>query len=141
VCPAAAAVLMNRSRSQRFLNVNSAYFFVAATVSLTVYGQLIIKWQTQSAGAFPSGASKRLSYLVHMLSSPWVISAFAAAGIAALCWIVALSHLDLSRAYPFVSASFVAVLVLCAILFDEPLTSLKVGGALLIVSGLIVGSL
>lgn len=123
------------------MRVNSAYFFVAGTVSLTVYGQLIFKWQTGTMGAFPSETAARLRYLGDFLINPWVISAFVAALLAAMCWIVALSHLDLSRAYPFVSASFAAVLVLSAIIFGETLTPLKIAGALLIISGLVVGSL
>jgi drug/metabolite transporter (DMT)-like permease len=51
-----------------------------------------------------------------------------------------LSQLELSRAYPFVSASFVLVLLFSALIFHEPLTSLKLLGAVLIVSGLIVGT-
>jgi drug/metabolite transporter (DMT)-like permease len=120
--------------------VNPAYWFVAATVLLTVYGQVIIKWQTGKAGEFPYGTSARLHYLGHFLLNPWVISALLGGLIAAFSWIAALSRLDLSRAYPFTSASFVLVLILSAIFFAEPLTAFKIGGALLIVLGLIVGS-
>jgi multidrug transporter EmrE-like cation transporter len=120
--------------------MNSAYVFVATTVLLTVYGQLVIKWQTQKAGEFPTGTSARITYLTHFLRNPWVISSLAAAVVAAFAWIAALSKLDLSRAYPFVSASFVLVLTLSAIIFGESMTALKITGAMLIVAGLIVGS-
>jgi len=120
--------------------VNRAYVFVAVTVGLTVYGQLIIKWQTRKAGPFPEAAGDRLSYLGHFLVNPWVISSLLGAVVAALAWIAALSRLDLSTAYPFVAASFALVLVLSAIVFDERLTIPKIIGAALIVVGLIVGS-
>jgi drug/metabolite transporter (DMT)-like permease len=120
--------------------MTSAYFFVATTVLLTVYGQLIIKWQTGKAGAFPTAAGERVDYLVSILLNPWVISSLMAAVIAAFAWIAALSYLDLSRAYPFVSASFVLVLVLSAVVFGESITVLKVAGAVLIVLGLVIGS-
>jgi multidrug transporter EmrE-like cation transporter len=120
--------------------VNPAYFFVAGTVVMTVYGQLIIKWQTGKAGVFPNGTGERLRYLLHFGLSPWVISSFAAAVVAAVCWIAALSQLDLSRAYPFVSASFVLVLILSAVVFGESLTAMKLAGAFLIIGGLVLGS-
>jgi drug/metabolite transporter (DMT)-like permease len=120
--------------------MNSAYAFVATTVLLTVYGQLVIKWQTQKAGEFPHGASARISYLAHFLGNPWVISSLLSAVVAAFAWIAALSRLDLSRAYPFVSASFVLVLALSAIIFGESMTLPKLAGAVLIVAGLIIGS-
>ena len=120
--------------------VNSAYAFVAATVLLTVYGQLIIKWQTGKAGVFPTGTTDRISYLAHFLRNPWVISSLLSAVVAAFAWIAALSKLELSRAYPFVSASFVLVLILSALVFGESLTFFKLAGAALIVAGLIIGS-
>lgn len=120
--------------------MNRAYLFVAVTVGLTVYGQMIIKWQTGKAGMFPDHARERLSHLGNFLINPWVISSLLAAFVAALAWIAALSRIDLSSAYPFVAASFVLVLALSAIVFGESMTLPKVAGALLIVLGLIVAS-
>jgi drug/metabolite transporter (DMT)-like permease len=120
--------------------VKSAYGFVATTVLLTVYGQLIMKWQVNKAGEFPASVTARVHYIGHFLLSPWVISALLGGVLAAFAWIAALSKLELSRAYPFASASFVLVLVLSPIFFDERLTSYKITGAVLIVVGLIVGS-
>jgi multidrug transporter EmrE-like cation transporter len=120
--------------------VNKAYAFVAVTVGLTVYGQLVIKWQARDAGPFPDGWGERVSYLGHFLANPWVISSLLGAVIAAFAWIAALSRLDLSVAYPFVAGSFALVLVLSAVIFDERMTTAKIVGAVLIVIGLIVGS-
>lgn len=120
--------------------MSSHYLFVAVTVLLSVYGQLIIKWQTGKAGAFPTETGDRIRYLADFLTTPWVITSLLAAVLAAFAWIAALSHLELSRAYPFVSASFVLVLVLSALVFGEALTVGKVAGALLIVAGLVIGS-
>jgi multidrug transporter EmrE-like cation transporter len=119
--------------------MNRAYLFVAVTVALTVYGQLIIKWQAGRAGEFPGGTRDRLTYLGEFLANPWVVSSFAAAFVAGLAWIAALSRLELSRAYPFVAAAFALVLVLSAIIFDESLTLPKIVGAALIVAGLVIG--
>jgi drug/metabolite transporter (DMT)-like permease len=120
--------------------MNPAYVFVGATVLLTVYAQMIIKWQVGKVGHFPSGTSARLDYLRLVLLNPWVISAFLGGLLAAFSWIAALSRLELSRAYPFTAASFVLILVLSAIFFNEAITPVKIAGALLIVLGLIVAS-
>jgi multidrug transporter EmrE-like cation transporter len=120
--------------------MDSAYIFVAATIVLGVYGQLILKWQTGKLGSFPDSTAARFTYMRHFLLNGWVISSLIGAAVAALAWIAALSHLELSRAYPFVSASFVLVLLLSAVIFKESLTPLKLVGALLIVSGLIIGT-
>jgi multidrug transporter EmrE-like cation transporter len=120
--------------------MNRAYLFVFATVSLTVAAQLVIKWQVGKAGTLPDGLRDRVSYLGDLLANPWVLGCLAAGLVAALSWFLALSQLDLSRAYPFVAGSFALVLVLSAVFFDEHLTAPKIIGALLIVSGLVIGS-
>jgi multidrug transporter EmrE-like cation transporter len=118
----------------------SAYAAVALTVVLTVYGQLVVKWQTSKLGEFPDASGERWRYLGDFFINPWIISVLALFAVAAACWVVAVSKLDLSRAYPFLSASFVLVLFGSAIFFGEAITATKVTGALLIVAGLVVGS-
>jgi multidrug transporter EmrE-like cation transporter len=117
-----------------------SYVYVAATVLLTVYGQLVVKWQVAAAAARPGEPTERAAFLISMLANPWILSGFAAAFGAALCWMLAMVKLDLSHAYPFVSLSFVFVLFASAGLFGEPLSVAKVVGVALIVAGVAVGS-
>jgi multidrug transporter EmrE-like cation transporter len=117
-----------------------SWLLVAVTIALTVYGQMIVKWRVGEAGDFPDGTGPRVEFLLRLAVSPWVISVFVAAAVAALCWMAAMTKLELSRAYPFVGASFVLVLLLSAIFFQERLNIFKVAGVVLIVFGLVVGS-
>src|SRR3954451_19180553 len=96
-----------------------AAVFIAITIALTVYGQLVIKWQVIDDGNFPSNWGDRLSVLGRLLIHPWVLICFAAAGVPALFYISAQTRLDLSVAYPFMSLSFVAVLILSSVFFGE----------------------
>jgi len=75
-----------------------------------------------------------------MLLNPWVFSAFAAAGIAAVAWMAALSVYDLSVAYPFMSLSFVLVAMGSAIWLGEAFTVGKLVALAFIAVGLIIGS-
>lgn len=113
---------------------------IALCIVFTLYGQIAAKIAVGQLGPFPSDWSARLAYLGNLLLNPFIISCFVAAAIAALSWMVALSGLELSRAYPFMSLNFVLVLMAGALLFREPLTPAKVAGVALIVSGVIVGS-
>jgi multidrug transporter EmrE-like cation transporter len=115
-----------------------SYAYVAATVLLTVYGQLVVKWQV--AAALQGEPAGRAAFLLGLLANPWILSAFAAAFGAALCWMLAMVKLDLSHAYPFVSLSFVLVLFASAALFGEPLSFAKIAGVALIVAGVALGS-
>lgn len=120
--------------------MNAGWLYVAGTIVLTVYGQLIVKWQVGDAGELPEAAGERIEFLVRLLLRPWVLSALIAALVAALFWMAALTKFDLSRAYPFMALSFVLVMVGSALFFSEPLTAAKIGGVALICLGLVVGS-
>lgn len=59
------------------------------------------------------------SFLWTLLLNPWVASSFAAALIAALSWMVTMTKLPLSHAYPFVSLSFALVLLFSWLLLND----------------------
>jgi uncharacterized membrane protein len=116
------------------------WFPVAGVIGLTVYIQLIVKWQVSNADALPASTPDRVAWAVRLLVSPWVISAFAAAACAACLWFVALTRYEPSHVYPFMSATFAIVLVLSAVLFDESISVAKVTCLALIAAGLAVGT-
>jgi multidrug transporter EmrE-like cation transporter len=117
-----------------------SYVYVLCTVLLTVYGQIAIKWQILEAGPFPADPGEKIRFLARLLLNPWVISALAAALLAAVTWMAALTRLELSHAYPFMSIAFVLVMLCSAWFFSEPITPYKVAGIALVVLGLVVGS-
>lgn len=114
------------------------YTFILLTVLFTVYGQLILKWQVGLAGGAPDGITGKLQFLFHIVLNPWVVSGLASAFVASLCWMLALSKLPLSTAYPFTAASFLLILVFGAVFFNESITAGKLIGTLLIMAGIAV---
>ncbi len=117
-----------------------AYCMVFATVLLTVCGQFIVKWQVLRAGALPAANEAKLGFLLRLLLNPWILSAFAAAFLASLTWMLAMTKLPLSHAYPITAFTFVLVVIGSAAAFHEPVTPLKLAGLALIVAGIYVGS-
>jgi multidrug transporter EmrE-like cation transporter len=116
------------------------YAYIALTILLTVYGQVILKWQVSLAGTLPSTGGEKAAFLFGLLLRPWVLSAFAAAFLASIAWMAAMTKFDLSYAYPFMSLNFVLVLILSWLLFHEALSVSRVAGLLLIIVGILVGS-
>src|SRR5437879_1707449 len=98
-----------------------SYVYVATTIILTVYGQVIIKWQVLKAGSLPPLPTDKVIFLLKLLLNGWILSALAAALVAALAWMAAMTRMQLSQAYPLVSLSFVLVVLLSGIFFGEPL--------------------
>lgn len=117
-----------------------SYVYVIATVLLTVYGQIAIKWQVLEAGPFPADPGEKMWFLARLLVNPWVLSALAAGLLASVSWMAAMTRLELSHAYPFMSLAFILVMVCSAWFFSEPITPLKVTGIALVVLGIVVGS-
>ncbi len=120
----------------RFLD----YLYIVATIGFTVYGQLILKWRIAKFGPPPDAFLEKLKFLISLLSDPIIISSFAAAFLAALAWMSVISKFELSHAYPFMSLSFVFVLLLSGWLLSEPVTLQKALGVGLIVLGTVLSA-
>jgi len=75
-----------------------------------------------------------------MLSSPLFGLAFLLYALSVLVWLWALSRVDLSAAYPFLSLGFVFTLGLAAVLLKEEITFYKLAGTLLVFAGCILVS-
>jgi multidrug transporter EmrE-like cation transporter len=117
------------------------YFFVAMTILLTVYGQFAIKYQVGKAGPLPADLPARLQFVFDLLLSPWVISGLGAAFIASLFWMLALTKLPLSHAYPFMAVTFVLVVLGGAWFFAEPLSTQRIVALVLIGAGVVISGL
>lgn len=112
------------------------YLYVFGCIAFTVYGQLVIKWRMASKGELPETMVDKVTFLLQALFGDiFMLSGFAAAFIAGLFWMAAMSKFDLSFAYPFMSLSFVLVLALSVLLFGETLTLGKVVGITFIIIG------
>ena len=116
------------------------HFYIFGTVIFTVYGQLILKWRIARYGHLPEALYAKVVFLLKLLLDPFILSGFIAAFIASLFWMAAISKLDVSYAYPFMSSSFVIVFVLAALLFNEPVNTFKVLGLTLIMLGIFISS-
>ncbi len=116
------------------------YIYILFCILLTVYGQLVVKWQVSLAGIFPTSNGDRIIFLGKLLINPWVVSSMAAALLAGVAWMAALTQLELSHAYPFMGLTFVMVLILSGMFFQEPLSWTKIVGVGLIVAGIALGS-
>lgn len=123
------------------MNTLASYALVLLTLLFTVYGQLVLKWRVILAGTPPADVYGKLRFYLTLLENPWILSAFAAAFAAALCWIGAMTKLELSKAYPFMALNFILVTLFANLFFGETVTWPKIAGLTLVVLGLIVGSI
>ncbi|EGQ9836763.1 EamA family transporter [Vibrio cholerae] len=115
------------------------YFYVALTVIFTVYGQLVLKWRIEYYQVESTSFFANFIRLIKIIfSDPLIFSGLVSAFFASIFWMLAVSKLELSSAYPLTSASFVLVFIASAILFGEPISLQKLIGISLIVVGIII---
>ena len=129
-------VLTGRTMSERLLG----FVYIALAIALTLYGQIVVKWQVNAIGKAPAGLDEKLYFLFRLLTNSWVISSFAAAFAAAMVWMLAIARLNLSYAYPFISLTFPSIMLLSYLLFNEPIKVGNVVGVGFIVAGIIIHS-
>ena len=115
------------------------YLYISVTIILTVYGQLILKWRMEKIGLLPNSLSDKCILLFQQVLDPWMWSIAVAMLISVISWMILMTIFELSYAYPFMSLTFVLVLLLSGLLFNEPVTARKAIGVLLIILGVSVG--
>lgn len=116
------------------------YFYVAMTLIMTVYGQIIIKWRINCivGDNIKTGANNTVRDVLKILMDYYVLSGFFAAFIASLFWIVAMRKMNISVAYPFMSLAPVFVLIISSSILGESITPGKLYGVLFIITGIFI---
>lgn len=124
------------------MNIIRLLGYVAPTVLLVVYSQLVIKWRIPSLGALPAHNFDKAIFLLKALFDPYVASSFIAAFLGSLAWLAAISKIPLSVGFPvYYGLTFAFVMLGTAWLLNEQITVLKLIGVGLILLGVIVGGM
>ncbi len=121
------------AHSQRVVNLGSVGL-ILLSVLLAGSGQLIFKAALNQIGQLQLS----LEMFVKLATSPLLLLGLAVFGLSALLWLIALMKAELSFAYPFLSLTYVIVLVGGALLFHEQITLARIIGFIVIVTGLFV---
>lgn len=108
------------------------FMYIVGCIVFTVSGQLLVKQGVVSLNNKNS--------LILYFTNLYILGGFAFAFLAAFSWIKALQHFDLSYAYPFMSLSFLFVILLSSFLFDESVHINQWIGLVIILAGLYIGS-
>lgn len=102
----------------------TSFALLLATIALLAVGQVLFK---QAA----AGLDLRDPLT---LVTGWTLAALCIYAVATLAWMVVLSRVPLTVAFPFYGLTFIAVPLLAAIFLGEPLTARRVlGGAIILV--------
>ncbi len=114
------------------------YALLAATILLSVLGQVIFKWQIDLVSGFPDGLRERTLMLVLLVLKPWMVVAYTSAFLASLTWLGTLRYFELSYAYPFMSLTLIGVLIAGYFLFGEIMGVTRIAGTVMVMAGLVI---
>ena len=115
-----------------------AMAFIFLTIVFTVIGQLLVKQGMREVSASVSQGAAVTQLVSTALTNLKVILGLGSAVIAALSWMVAVSHSDLSFAYPFMGLPIVLVLALSGALFGEVVSITRWLGVGIVCIGLLI---
>lgn len=105
-------------------------------VGLSAAGQIVLKAGMSSARvATALAGADGFAATVTVATTPLVIIGLSLYGIGAVAWLMVLSKVDVSVAYPFIGISFIVTTALAAILLGEPVSALRWVGTLLVAGG------
>ena len=107
-------------------------------VMLNVAAQLLIKAGTNAVGYFEFSRDNILPIGWRLASEPHIIGAMACYGLSVVIWILALSRVQVSIAYPLLSMGYVVNAVAAWWFFNEAFNPMKVAGIGVIILGVIL---
>ncbi len=114
---------------------------ILISVIFSIVGQLILKRGMSDLGPVSLTGRNILDTVWAIALNPYVIVGMIIFVTSFLLWLVGLSRVPLSYAYPFISLSYVVILAASYFLLGEPISLLRLLGVVVICAGVIVVAL
>lgn len=114
------------------------YLLLASCIILPVIAQLVMKKGMNAVGEFNSADVFNVSFFIKTFTNIHVLAGFFLYGFSSILWLLVISKLPVSQAYPAISLSYIIVIIAAYFFLNEPLTLQKIIGSLAIVSGVFI---
>ena len=112
-----------------------SFTLVLAGVLLNAAAQLLLKAGTNGIGAFAFTADNLVPVGIKVASNPFIAGGLGCYAVSVVVWIMALSRVEVSLAYPMLSIGYVVNAVAAWYLFGEALTAQRIIGIGTIIIG------
>ena len=110
-------------------------------VILSVLGQILLKQGMNQVGEISGSFQQMAPKLIQALMNPFVIGGIGVYGSTTLIWLVVLSRIKLSVAYPMISLGYIFSILFSWLLFKEDVPKIRVLGAFVICIGVYLVSM
>lgn len=112
------------------------YLLIIVSVSLSVTAQICLKQGMASVAVQTALKVDVQNAVIAILTSIPVLAGLFAYVTSAGIWLLVLSKIDVSKAYPFVGLGFIGTMLFAYWFLNEPLSIDKILGTFLIVTGI-----
>jgi len=119
--------------------MNTSVFLILLSVAMGVSGQLCLKAGMEQVGALSAGSiNAAVRTAVHVLATPLVFLGLTFYALGAFFWLMVLSKLDLSLAYPMLALTYILIPLMAHLLLGEQVPPLRWVGIGIIFAGVVV---
>jgi multidrug transporter EmrE-like cation transporter len=115
-----------------------SFSLVLCGVLLNAGAQLLLKAGTNAVGAFAFSRDNILPVGWKLASEPHIIGGLACYVVSVVVWIMALSRVEVSIAYPMLSIGYVVNAIAAWYLFGEAVTAMRMTGIGFIIIGVFI---
>lgn len=113
----------------------TSFALILSGVLLNAAAQLFLKAGTNAVGHFEFTAANAVPVGVKLALQPFILGGMVCYAVSLVVWIMALSRVPVSIAYPMLSIGYVINAGIAYLWFGEAMNAAKIGGIGLIVAG------
>lgn len=116
----------------------STWMLILVATVMGIVGQTMLKHGMNQMGPLSLSGGSVPGIVLQIVRSPFVIGGLLIYGFGTFFWLVTLSRIDLSVAYPFVSLNHVLLFFIGWLILRESVTPLRAAGVAVICVGMIL---
>ena len=121
------------------LSLTKSILLILISISIAVGGQILLKIGMNRMGNIAVNSMSSLGHLfLGVVKSPMVLVGLFMYVISAAIWLVVISAVDLSFAYPFIGLTYVLILIVSKFILKEDVNPIRWAGAAIITIGVVV---
>lgn len=120
--------------------ISHPYFIVLICVILNVISQLLLKMGVNEIGCFEYNVGSLVSVGLRAATSPGIIFGLFLYALSFVLWLVVLSRLEVSLAYPLLSIGYIIVPFVSCLFLGETLPLSRLIGICIIIAGVFLVS-
>jgi drug/metabolite transporter (DMT)-like permease len=118
-----------------------SFLLILASIIASVAGQYVLKTGAGQLGTLGvEQAHNGLAIAFKAATNPWIIGGLGCYALGAVSWIVVLTRVPLSWAYPILALNQILILLVAWLFLGETVSAQRWCGALLVVAGVIMVS-